>query len=178
MPRLSNVSAKNSFHAVGRRYANTLAGPVFANWFVTMTKITGTGYIERFIARRKTCYYAEYYVVDNLDGTHNLYAYIQLHPVSAAFLITLFNCRTTLIPTTISHKLCSDFESVPDKVCLGTQKVGCSGPHPVDNPVFSLIPTRVAFGAAPVSKSCWLPQPPKSDPCLNRKKIYPINYDV
>lgn len=152
------------------------------NWFITMTKVHGTGYIEAFKKANKNCTFAEWYYELNADQTFNIYAYIQYSVIiSSAQLIMKVNCRSKLKRTTIADKLMSSFNAVPNKLKLGTERYNeIQSRRARDNANNDLVPvdTTVKFVLGPVSKPvCWLPQPPKIDCLLNRKKIYPVGYD-
>lgn len=180
MPRYTNFALKNRFKH-GDRVCKETPLPSFANFMVIMTSVSGTGYIERFLRRYPGCTFAEYYFSTNSDGTFDIFAYLQLQAKrSVAAILRHFNCRTSVQPITVEEKLSSAFHRVPGKISFGVEKTTIGYNAPKNNPtVFKQVDTVVHIRApAPTNSSCWLPQAPRPDPCLNRKRIYPINYQA
>lgn len=183
MPRRSNLALKNRFKH-GNKIRSLSTAPVYQNWFVDIHHCAGTGYIERFMSQCKSCSYAEYYIVDNPeDHTHTIHGYLQTRRKSHNAMIVKFNCKTTLTPTTIAAKARSNFNSVEPKIKIGIETIDDEMSSTGSLVVATTMPllhttVKIAPKPVPTNSSCWLMQAPRPDPCLNRKKVYPINYDV
>lgn len=175
---LSNIALKNRFRKskTRRSVKNAYNPPSYMNYFVFIKSVQGTGYFERFMNRRPSCKFAEYYVVANADETFDLHGYIQLSAhVAPHVLLPLFNCKTTLTPTTIADKLESGFHKLPDKISIGVEnQVPAVHLPPKLNPVFKHVKTVVNIGPFRVVDPAilWLPQVPKLD--ADKIKIKPF----
>lgn len=170
MPRLTRPCARNKSAITGSRrptYVDVSKGNRCANWMLEATKISDLSFFRRFYL--KYCKYLEYYSLDNMDGTYNAYAYIQLPSIlNSSTLSSKLNCRISAKPTTIEAKLQSEFHQVPHKISFGKESTRVSlGPHPKDNPSFVEVPTTVVVKLEVVAKvpasACWLPQAPKPE---------------
>lgn len=190
MPRLSNPKLKGRHTRKTPNISGKLSkpstgapAPAYHQFFVTLLNIQGTGYIERFMKRYPSCNYAEYYVVPNNDETHDLFAYVQLrYPVPVGRVSSHLPFVAKVESTTVAEKLASAFHTVPDKLAYGVERAIPQKVAFVENTPFKTLHTAVQFGLQPVKQlpvnvPCWLPQPSKPDPLLNRKRIYPINHD-
>lgn len=127
MPRFTKKSSKN--RTLGGRSAyvngNAALSPQAYNWFITMTRVHGTHYIEKFKTSYKPCHFIEWYYELNEDQTFNIYAYAQFSfCISLSTLCMKLNCRTSYERTTIADKLMSAFNAVPNKKCLGIERTG------------------------------------------------------
>lgn len=155
--------------------------PGSQNWFFTMTSVYSTGYPQK-IFHTLSVTFIEWYVIPHDDGiTFDIHGYFQLEaPKTASSLVKYFTETTTLKPTTIREKAYSQFDSIPDKPFFGEEKAFDKFKQSLNIPYTSILyfprPTRVPL-PVPTNQSCWLPQVPPVDPCLNRKKIISINHD-
>lgn len=170
MPRLARPSLKNRSKGVNSRSTQTKTPePAYAQYMVTIKSCIGTGYVEKMMSQSKSCTFAEYYTVDNVDGTHALFAYVQfrravtLRNVSEKFPVT-----AVIKNITIAEKIVSGFHAMPDKKTFGVER---DVPKPlslVDNTPFVPVNVVVEFKLQPVSKpagNLWnlLPGPKKID---------------
>lgn len=180
MPRCSNTKLTGRMrHGLRTNWKSNV--PLYRNFFIVMNEVTGTGYIERYMHREPKCTYAEYYTVDN-GTTHNLYAYLQTKRTSVATMLGQMNCKTIVTPTTIAAKAKSSFASVEPKIRYGIESIneeqsliGVASTAELNAPLHTVV--KIAPKPVPTNAACWLTQPPKIDCLLNRKRIYPINYE-
>lgn len=182
MPRRTNPSLNKRFRKSSAKSYYYYRNDRHNNWFVLMTGVHSTGYMEKFF-RTGAAQYIEWYVEERPDKLFDIHAYVQLRrQIAKQFFIKKWNCKTTLIPTTALDKSESSFHQIPNKITLGSERLPVSLNSIVKsyNPLRNKsVPTIIDIPDVQIAPSvCWLPQPPKINPLLNRTKIIPFNkYD-
>lgn len=128
MPRSILVKPRKLVHGkkgVTRSAGKQLKTDQHKNWLISMKRITGSGYLERFFRQEDRCTYIEYGIEDNSDGTHSLYGYFQLsQTMPRSALVGKFNCKTEIHGISIAEKLVSEYHLHPaPKISLGVENI-------------------------------------------------------
>lgn len=185
MPRLSRPAAINKPHSVGsscKPKNATLVGIRARNYFVVMTRVIGTAYFQRLYQMFKTCFYVEWFIEDNGDGTHDIEGYVQFsHNMLQATLLAALNCRSYAYPATIDEKVGTVYDARPGRFSIGVENRNLFNNNsitPTDALMMQLEPvhTIVKINSEPVKNGpCWLPQVPKAPLVKDTRRIKLFN---